>query len=124
MPVPSRRPGRTADRLGLEQRVDGPLDGFADRETGTPTRRLDTGRVEEDERVVAHPAAPATGVRPAWIDAESFADPCRRLVDRAVVGGAEVEDLEAARAPEPAEHGSDAVSDLQVALPLLAVAED
>src|SRR5207244_7907849 len=76
------------------------------------------------ERVVPDPPPVAAGVGHVRVEAEALADPARRLVDGAVVLDAEVVDLVAAGAGQQAEDRRDTVGDVEVALALLAVAED
>src|SRR5206468_4707467 len=68
-----------------------------------------------DEGAVARPAPFASGVAPPGGQAEVIADPAQRLVHRAGVVGAEVEDVDRlAGALQHREHGVDAVVHVEV----------
>src|SRR5581483_476035 len=80
-------------RLALQvlQRAD---HGVADGEGWRPAERADFFGVEEDERAVADPAALAAGVFAIRVQSEMRGNPAERLVDVAVLVGAEVEHVD------------------------------
>src|SRR5262245_39972452 len=83
------------------------------------------GGIEKNERAVSDPATVAARVPKARTQAQMRRDPTNRVVDLAVLGSPEVEDV-ALPVGELLQHGEDgvyAVVDVEVRLPLVAVAE-
>src|SRR5262249_17370968 len=108
----------------LLQVPQGAQDPLADRQLRPPAEGAHLAGVQEDEGAVADPAALAAGVAAPRGDPQLSADPAERVVHRAVLLGAQVEDVH--RLPRPvddAQHGVEAVLHVQVRLALPAVAE-
>src|SRR5207244_3433120 len=104
--------------------TDGPNDPRADCHRRPPAQGADAGTIEKDERAVADPAPLAAGVSQAGRNAQLLADPSDRIVNLAVLVRAEVEQVDAVAGLCQRQHDRvHAVADVQVRLPLPAVAE-
>ena len=115
--------------LVLLQPLEGADDALLDGEGGVPAGGADFLGVEEDERIVADPAAAAAGVFEGGFQAKTFADVADGVVDLDVFIGAEIVNLDAVRGffrgaeADDMEHGADAVLHVKVGFALGAVAE-
>src|SRR5439155_2062647 len=104
--------------------ADGADDPVADRHRRPPPQRADAGAIEKDERTVADPAALAAGVVQTRRNAQLLANPTDRIADLAVVVVAEVVHADTGgRLRNCQQNRLHAIADVQVRLPLLAVAE-
>src|ERR1041385_488522 len=110
---------------GLLEEAEGAHHALPDAEGRHPAQRPDPRAIEKDERAVAGPASVTAGVHPLGRHAEILADPADGLIHLTVLVRAEVEDVDFAfRLRERQQDRVDAVVNVEIGLPLLAVAED
>ena len=115
--------------LVLLQPFKGADNALFDGEGGVPAGGADFRRIEEDERVIAHPAAAAAGVFEGGFQGKGFADVAHGVVNLHVFVGAEIINFDAVprllrgAEADDMEHGADAVLHVEVGLALGAVAE-
>src|SRR5690349_19548052 len=91
--APRSRP-RLQNPLVPGEILDGALDALAKAEARPPAERADPARIEEDERIVPHPAAIAPRVGVRRLHVERRGDPPRRVVHAAITLRAEIEDVD------------------------------
>src|SRR5687767_1358382 len=107
--------------LEVLERAD---DARANREPGPPADGANLRGIEEDERIVADPAALAARVVDGRRGPKVPGDPANRLVDVAVLVGAEIVDVDlVAGAFDRHQDRVDAVLNVQIGLALPAVAQ-
>src|SRR5262245_58988129 len=113
----------------FRQPIDGALDALTNGLFRLPTGGTNFRRIEEDERIVPHPATLTTGESQLRLQAEPCTNPADRILHLAVFIGAEIVDLHTMFRPagRPGTHhmedGRDAIADVQIRFPLRTVAE-
>lgn len=99
-------------------------DSFADGELWLPAKRTYACRIKKNEGIVADPATITAGVMERGRQAKMADYPTDRVIDLAIFAGAKVEDVGLGlRMPDGMQDRVDAVVDIEVRLPLPAVAE-
>ena len=94
------------------------------RQARPPTQCTNSRTIEEYERTVTYPSALTPSIRQLRVQAKIFANPSDRVVYFAVFVGSKIEDVDFAIGTiECGENGVDTILDIQIGLPLMAIAQ-
>src|SRR5438105_5913429 len=108
----------------LFQVIDSLENGFANTEVRFPAQRADLRAIKKNERTVANPSPVSAGIGNRGLQSEVLTDPPDRVIDLAILVGAQIEDVYAGVCLfDGQQHGIDAVVYVQIRFPLVTIPE-